>query len=148
MSSQEKSNFLINNESNFIYSLREEHTKIIKMINKIRIENDIEELKNKKSEKLQDYFLIVKNEIFFINNNIIKLDNKKYLLIYPIGEFKNKLINNDKDIIKILLFPHLTDIIILEQEKNEYILIYEKEYIPKNNIHILSIRNNENNESK
>ena len=142
MNSQERINFLINKESNFIYSLKEEQIKIIELINKIRIKNNIDKLKYRLSEKLENYFLIEKNIRFFVINNTIKLDKKQYLFIFPIGEFKKKLINKDKNIIKIILLIHLNSIIILVKEEKEYILIYEEKNIPKNTIHIISTRNN------
>ena len=53
-------------------------------------------------------------------------DNKNYLFINPLGEFKNKLSKNDKSIAKILLIEDLRYIMVLEREKHEYIFIYSK----------------------
>ena len=58
---------------------------------------------------------------FFKESNSPK---EKYLLKYPIGEFKNKLLKNDENNNQILLKKNLTNIMIFEKEKMEHILIY------------------------
>ena len=109
---------------------------IIKLINKKREEYNIDKLKYNFNENLYDYFLFDKHKKFFKFKNINKLDNKNYLFIYPKGEFKKILINNNRNIIKIFLIDYLNYILILEKGNNEYILIYQKKDNPSNTIHI------------
>ena len=132
----ERINFLKDNENNFIYSMDEDKIELIKLINKKRERYNIDKLKYRISQKLNYYFTIDRNRKFSIFKSIIKIDNKKYLFIYPKGEFKKKLINNNKVIMKIIHFDYLNYILILEKEENEYILIYEYDDIPINTIHI------------
>ena len=54
------------------------------------------------------------------------INNEKYLFVNPLGEFKSKLLKEDKNITKILLNVELKYIMILEGETYEYILIYSK----------------------
>ena len=82
----------------------------------------------------------MKNGSFYCFGNIFKLSSTKYLFIYPIIQFIKKVIQNDKEIIKILLNSILDTIIILVKENNEYILLYKndkKSNVKKNlEIHI------------
>lgn len=141
MESEERINFLKENEKKFLYSLNEDKIQLIELINKIREENNIEKLRYRKMEFLNDYFLIEKNKKLLSFKNSIMLDKKFFVFRYPIGKFKEKLINNDKTIMKVILFDYLEYILILEREDKEYILIYEYQDIPINTVHIY---NNEN----
>ena len=132
----ERINFFKKNEKRFIYSIEKDKMEIIKLINKKREEYNIDKLKYNFNENLYDYFLFDKHKKFFKFKNINKLDNKNYLFIYPKGEFKKILINNNRNIIKIILIDYLNYILILEKGNNEYILIYQKKDNPSNTIHI------------
>ena len=55
-----------------------------------------------------------------------KLNNDSHIFIYSLGEFKNKLVKKEEDIIKILLKKNFRYIIILEKEHQEYIFLYSE----------------------
>ena len=59
--------------------------------------------------------------IFFREKNS---NNNRHLFIYTFEEFKNKLLEKDEKITKILLIEELKFIMILEKEKCQYILVY------------------------
>ena len=77
-----------------------------------------------------------KNKISLLLYNILenlntffqekKSKNGNYIFIYPIGEFKNKILERDEDIIKVILKESCGYIIILEKELEEYIFLYSK----------------------
>ena len=108
----EKIKIFENNEYFFKYTLNKEKIEIINIINELREKNKIKKLIFNKRQNLNDYFKEKKSS------------NEKYLFTYPIGEFKNKLLNNDEKINESILKENLKYIIILEKEKNEHILIY------------------------
>ena len=109
---KEKLLILENNVSSFKYTLNDENIELIYLINELRVNNNLNKLICNKIENLNDFFR-EKNS----NNN-------KYLFNYSLGEFKNKLLTKDEKITKILLIEELKYIMILEKERNEYILIY------------------------
>ena len=80
-----------------------------------------------------------KHITFYSFGNIFKLSKNKYLFIYPIGEFKNRLINKDENINNILLYDSLNYIMIMEKENKEYILIYRSLYYFENNNFDISV---------
>ena len=121
--------FFEKNEYFFKYTLNNENIKLINIINELREKRKFKKLIYNKRQNLNDFFQEQNSS------------NEKYLFKYPIGEFKNKLLNNDKKINKILLKENLKFIIILEKEKNEYILIYENS---KDQDNINVINNSEN----
>ena len=98
---------------NYKYSLNNKNIELIYLINEFREKNNKNKLICNKIVKL-NAFLREKNS----------KNNRKYLFINPLGEFKNKLLKNDKSISKILLIDDLKYIMILEREKHEYIFIY------------------------
>ena len=110
---EEKMKVLEENKFFFEYKLDNKKIEIICLINKFRASNNMNKLFYNKTENLNDFFK-EKN-----TNN-----NKKYLFNNPFGEFKNKLLKNDKNISKILLNDELNYIMIFEREKSEYIFIY------------------------
>ena len=108
-----------------LYTISSEQNNIINIINNLREKKNISKLKYNNTEMLNDYF--EKIDHFFSIGNIFQFNHHKaYLFIYPIGEFKNKLLNNNEIIIKILMKGYLNNIIILQKENNEYILIFEE----------------------
>ena len=108
----EKIKIFENNEYFFKYTLNKEKIELINIINWLREKNKIKKLIYSKRQNLNDFFKEKKSS------------NEKYLFTYPIGEFKNKLLNNDEKINELILKENLKYIIILEKEKNEHILIY------------------------
>ena len=112
---EEKIIILEYNQCYYKYSLNKRNIELIYLINEFREKDNMNKLMSNKNVNL-DEFLREKNSN----------DNKNYLFINPLGEFKNKLSKNDKSISKILLIDDLRYIMILEREKHEYIFIYSK----------------------
>ena len=108
----EKIKFFEKNEYFLKYTLSNENIELITLINELRKKNNIKQLIFNKLQNLKD---------FFKEQNLV---NEKYIFKCSIGEFKNKVLKNNENVIKILLKKNLKYIIILEKEKNEYIFIY------------------------
>jgi len=112
MNISEKIKFFEKNEYFLKYTLSNEKIELITLINEMRKKNNVKKLIYNKQQNLKDYF---KEQ---------KFSNEKYILKYPIGEFKKKLLKNDKYASKILLKKNLNYMMILEKERNEYINLY------------------------
>ena len=97
---------------------------MIESINEFRLNNNLEPFKYKNNEDLDDYFMITNTKKFPISKNIVEIDENKYLFIYPINEFKNNFENNDINILNILKFQTLNQILIFENQGNQHILVY------------------------
>lgn len=126
-SKKQRKKYVSDNNYTFKYSISEEQVNLINSINIFREEKDIPKLG-------VDYYNKIPNNLF--NNlpaeiilnphqNIFKLSNKNYIFRYAIGEFGNKFINKDLDILNILLKDNLNHIQIITQENNEFIFISE-----------------------
>ena len=112
-------------KNNYIYSLSEEQKLLINLINEFRDNNGFKKLNFKEDEEI-NYFIKIgnrKNLSFF--ENILKLDENKYLFIYPMNEFKNKFLEKDYNILNVLKNEYLNEILIVERLNNEYILVFE-----------------------
>jgi len=110
----DKMNIFKKNEYFFNYSLNDENIELINSINELRKEKKMNLLIYYKLESLNKFFEEKKS------------NNEKYTFIYPLGEFKNKLLTKEEDITKILLKESIRYIIILEKELEEYIFLYSK----------------------
>ena len=111
---QEKMKVFKKNENYFKYTLSDERIKLINSINELREKNKMSLLLYNKLENLNTYFKEKKSK------------NDYYAFIFPLGEFKNKILTKEEDIIKILLKESFRYIIILEKELNEYIFLYSQ----------------------
>ena len=104
-------------------------------INNKRRENYLSILENDNEKILLD---LIVNEpggiMLYPKKNILKLSKKMFLFRYPKGEFKQKIMNEDKKILDILLLDNLNCIDNLIVSQSEYILVFEKSYNNKNNI--------------
>ena len=80
----------------------------------MREKNNISLLIYNKLENLDTFF------------NEEKLNNDSHLFIYTLGEFENKLLKKEQDIIIILLRKNFRYIIILEKEHKKYIYLYSE----------------------
>ena len=111
---KEKMDLLKKYECHFQYSLKDKNVELINSINELREKNNISLLIYNKLENLDTFF------------NEEKLNNDSHIFIYSLGEFKNKLVKKEEDIIKILLKKNFRYIIILEKEHQEYIFLYSE----------------------
>jgi len=87
----EKIQFFEKKEYFLKYTLSNENIELITLINELRKKNNIKQLIFNKLQNLKD---------FFKEQN---LSNEKYIFKCSIGEFKNKVLKSDENIIKILL---------------------------------------------
>jgi hypothetical protein len=66
-----------------------------------------------KNKRIPPFIINPPSEITY--NKIFQFNNDSYLLRYQIGEFENKLKNNDKELTNILLKENLNRIIVIRQ---------------------------------
>ena len=139
-------NLLKKYEYFFNYSLNDKNIELINLINDIREKNRINLLVYNKLENLYQFF------------HERKSMNENYTFMNPIGRLKNKIINKEKEIMRILLKKELRFIYILEKENTEYIFLYSnkenkidkitnkeiKNIIKKNNNENFHLTNNTN----
>ena len=136
LSSKEKIKILSKNEYFLKYTLKDDNVELINLMSGLREKNNIRYLIYGTIVNLNDYL----NDYFKIQNSKIK----KYIFISPIGDFKNKILERDKNIITILLKKELNCIMILEKEKNKeciFIYSFNKE---KYNLNLPKFNNKEN----
>ena len=63
--------------------------------------------------------------MLFTYHTILQIANQCYLFRYKSGKFEANFRNNNQEILNILLKPNLNRIIIINQNRVDYILIYE-----------------------
>ena len=112
LKSSDKIKILENSEYFLKYTLNDKNIELINLINELRHENNLSKLIYNKVQNLIDYFKVNQSSC------------EKNLLINLKGEFKDKILSKDDDIIKKVLQKNLKYIMILEKDENEYILIY------------------------
>ena len=128
LKSNDKIKILENSEYFLKYTLNDKNIELINLINKLRHENNLSKLIYNKVQNLIDYFKVNQSSC------------EKNLLINLKGEFKDKILSKDDDIIKKVLQKNLKYIMILEKDENEYILIYSF-YNDNSNLSVNKINN-------
>ena len=128
LKSSDKIKILENSEYFLKYTLNDKNIELINLINELRHENNLSKLIYNKVQNLIDYFKVNQSSC------------EKNLLINLKGEFKDKIISKDDDIIKKVLQKNLKYIMILEKDENEYILIYSF-YNNNSNLSVNKINN-------
>ena len=131
----------------FNYSLSQQQKELINLINNFREKNNCDLLKYNEDENINDYFKEVKPKRLYNYETIISLDTNKFLFTFPINEFKNHFLKNDKDILNILKNSSLNQILILEKGNKEYILVYHSKQNNTEPILYVGIRVNKNPET-
>ena len=128
MTIKERKKFILDNFKNYENILNDEFI-IDDTKNPYRKKNNIPDLTYIENNRLPDFILnepsIMK---LYPDQNIYKLSNKEYILKYPINEFENKVINEDKSICDILRKDNLNIIQIIFQDNIKYIYIYDYSY--------------------
>ena len=128
LKSSDKIKILENSEYFLKYTLNDKNIELINLINELRHENNLSKLIYNKVQNLIDYFKVNQSSC------------EKNLLINLKGEFKDKILSKDDDIIKKVLQKNLKYIMILEKDENEYILIYSF-YNNNSNLSVNKINN-------
>ena len=128
LKSNDKIKILENSEYFLKYTLNDKNIELINLINELRHENNLSQLIYNKVQNLIDYFKVNQSSC------------EKNLLINLKGEFKDKILSKDDDIIKKVLQKNLKYIMILEKDENEYILIYSF-YNDNSNLSVNKINN-------
>ena len=128
LKSSDKIKILENSEYFLKYTLNDKNIELINLINELRHENNLSKLIYSKVQNLIDYFKVKQSSC------------EKNLLINLKGEFKDKILLKDDDIIKKVLQKNLKYIMILEKDENEYILIYSF-YNDNSNLSVNKINN-------
>ena len=128
LKSSDKIKILENSEYFLKYTLNDKNIELINLINELRHENNLSQLIYNKVQNLIDYFKVNQSSC------------EKNLLINLKGEFKDKILSKDDDIIKKVLQKNLKYIMILEKDENEYILIYSF-YNDNSNLSVNKINN-------
>ena len=128
LKSSDKIKILENSEYFLKYTLNDKNIELINLINELRHENNLSKLIYNKVQNLIDYFKVNQSSC------------EKNLLINLKGEFKDKILSKDDDIIKKVLQKNFKYIMILEKDENEYILIYSF-YNNNSNLSVNKINN-------
>ena len=127
----QKRKYLLDNSDLFEIKISSFLENLISSINKIRKDNDIEELIYDKKIHFKDLiFDKYSGLIFYDKQNIFKLSNGNYLLKYPTEEFQTRLNNKEKNLINIILNDYLNKICIIEKNNILFISIFNSRINP------------------
>ena len=128
----EKNKFIFKKEYiNFYeYQLNENQIKLIDKINNIRKINNIPKLKYNEINKLPNFVINEKTELFFFPyKNLYEYEaSSLYIFKYPKNTFNNFI--NNEEVLSIITNIFLDQINIVEKDNIEYIYIYNKNKIP------------------
>ena len=125
LNDKDKIKIIFKNENmeKYEYELDDAQLNLIDKINKLRRQNNILEFQYNKEQKLPEYMINTKTELFFYKEkDIYKFSTNCYLIKYPISECQNDI--KDKNIINILTIDFLDKINIMRKDNYEYIALY------------------------
>ena len=112
-----------NNIEKYKYELNESQIDLIIKINNIRKKSKLPLLKYNSVEKIPEFIINEKKELFFYEfKNIYKLSQNSYVFKYPTKKFINLLYNTE--ILNIITNSILDIINIIEKDNLDYIHIY------------------------
>ena len=117
---------LIDSKANdFRVEYTEDDLELIKDINYCRLENNLTELIYNK--KIPDFIIKGSTELFLASNDIIKMSNTKYVLIFN-NDIDFESLTENKNIMNILMKPFFNAINIIQQGNTKFITVYEDFY--------------------
>ena len=126
MNAVAKRKYINDNKYNFQFFLTQTQLDLISLLNEFRDKNNLEKFKIDWERKLPKFLINEKSELMlFTYHTILQIANQCYLFRYKIGKFEANFRNNNQEILNILLKPNLNRIIIINQNRVDYILIYE-----------------------
>ena len=127
LSEKERINLLFSksNMEQYKYELNKDQITLIRKMNDIRKKYNIPSLDYVEEEKLPEFVINGKTEMFlYENENIYKLSLNLYIFKYPKNEFQNQLDNSE--VLNIITNDSLKKVNIIEINNFEYISIYTK----------------------
>ena len=125
LSEKERINLLFSksNMEQYKYELNKDQITLIRKMNDIRKKYNIPSLDYVEEEKLPEFVINGKTEMFlYENENIYKLSLNLYIFKYPKNEFQNQLDNSE--VLNIITNDSLKKVNIIEINNFEYISIY------------------------
>ena len=125
LSEKERINLLFSksNMEQYKYELNKDQITLIRKMNDIRKKYNIPSLDYVEEEKLPEFVINGKTEMFlYENENIYKLSLNLYIFKYPKNEFQNQLDNSE--VLNIITNDSLKEVNIIEINNFEYISIY------------------------
>ena len=126
---RERKKYISENAFKFRYYKSAQQYDLINLINSYRIKFGINKYDPHDLSKIpQDMLNLPSEAIFFDYKNIFFVGHNKYIIKYPVGEFRRKLIQENDVIMKIISKEYLNRINIINREpENEYIYLWEKD---------------------
>ena len=122
---QEKLKYIYRNIKNIVLFIPQEELNLIYLINNFRQKNNVNKLEITNRRRIPS-FIINPPSVIILSpyKNIFQFKNT-YLLRYQIGEFENKLKNNNEEITNILLKENLNKIMAVRQSNFQLIWIFQ-----------------------